>query len=203
MKKRSIGMKIFLKITAPLFLCLVLANPAHAHTSLIDSTPKRDSIIEMMPEEIVLLFGEDLLTIDNSVNNYFEVFNSVNTKVSLSEMNLEGAKLSAKVLGAQNKAGKYTIMYRVVAGDGHVVKGKVNFTIGEKSSNNNIPVATPSEPPLTPTQSSNPELLVDENLDSHAHTNFFVHHFEHILMTLAALAIIITWYLVRRRNSDS
>jgi methionine-rich copper-binding protein CopC len=199
MEKRSIGMKIFLKITAPLFLCLVLANPAHAHTSLIDSTPKRDSIIEMMPEEIVLLFGEDLLTIDNSVNNYFEVFNPVNTKVSLSEMNLEGAKLSAKVLSDQNKTGRYTIMYRVVAGDGHVVKGKLNFTIGENISNSNSAVATPIEPPLTPTQSSNSELLVDENLDSHAHANFFVHHFEHILMTVAALALIITWYLVRRK----
>ena len=66
-------MKKFLKITAPLFLCLILANPVSAHTSLLESTPKRDSIIATMPKEIILVFGENLLTIDDSTNNYFEV----------------------------------------------------------------------------------------------------------------------------------
>ena len=196
-------MKMFLKITAPLFLCLILANPAIAHTSLLESTPKRDSIIATMPKEIILVFGEDLLTINDSTNNYFEVFDSANAKVSLSEINLDGAKLSARVLNDRIRAGKYSISYRVVAGDGHVVKGIVKFTVGIDISNSAPPLDNLSEPTPTATQSSDAEILVNDKFDNHNHTNFFNHHFEHILMVVVSLTIIIAWYFVRRKYSDS
>lgn len=203
MKKRSIGMKMFLKITAPLFLCLILANPAIAHTSLLESTPKRDSIIATMPKEIILVFGEDLLTINDSTNNYFEVFDSANAKVSLSEINLDGAKLSARVLNDRIRAGKYSISYRVVAGDGHVVKGIVKFTIGQELVNSAPPIVKLIESTPTAPESSKAELLVNENFDNHNHSNFFSHHLEHILMVVVPLIIILAWYFVRRKYSDS
>ena len=196
-------MNRFFKITAPLFLCLVLASPASAHTSLLESTPMRDAIISKMPEEIVLVFGEDLLTIDDSTNNYFEVFDSTNSKISLSEITLDGAKLSARVLNDQIKSGKYSISYRVVAGDGHVVKGSVRFTISNNKSNTTPPPVNLSEPTQSASQSGNTEVLVNENLDNHNHTNFISHHFEHILMIFVSLLVIIIWYFVRRKYSDS
>ena len=106
-------MNIFFKIFAPLFLCLVLASPVSAHTSLLESNPQRDSTIEKMPKEIVLVFGEDLLTINDSMNNYFVVFDSTNAKMSLSEITLDGAKLSARVLNDQIKSGKYSMIYNL------------------------------------------------------------------------------------------
>ena len=196
-------MKKFLKITAPLFLCLILANPVSAHTSLLESTPKRDSIIATMPKEIILVFGENLLTIDDSTNNYFEVFDSTNAKVSLSEVTLDGAKLSARVLNDRTKTGKYSISYRVVAGDGHVVKGIVKFTVGIDISNSAPPLDNLSEPTPTATQSSDAEIILNDKFDNHNHTNFFNHHFEHILMVVVSLTIIIAWYFVRRKYSDS
>lgn len=196
-------MKMFLKITAPLFLCLILANPAIAHTSLLESTPKRDSIIATMPKEIVLVFGEDLLTINDSMNNYFEVFDSTNAKMSLSEITLDGAKLSARVLNDQIKSGKYSISYRVVAGDGHVVKGNVKFTIGQELFNSAPPIVKLIESTPTAPESSKAELLVNENFDNHNHSNFFSHHLEHILMVVVPLIIILAWYFVRRKYSDS
>ena len=196
-------MKKFLKITAPLFLCLILANPASAHTSLLESTPKRDSIIATMPKEIILVFGENLLTIDDSTNNYFEVFDSTNTKMSLSEIILDGAKLSARVLNDRAKAGKYSISYRVVAGDGHVVKGIVKFTVGIDISNSAPPLDNLSEPTPTATQSSDAEIILNDKFDNHNHTNLFNHHFEHILMVVVPLIMIIAWYFIRRKYSDS
>jgi methionine-rich copper-binding protein CopC len=196
-------MNRFFKITAPLFLCLVLASPANAHTSLLESTPMRDAIISKMPEEIVLVFGEDLLTIDDSTNNYFEVFDSTNSKISLSEITLDGAKLSARVLNDQIKSGKYSISYRVVAGDGHVVKGSVRFTISKNKSKTTPPPVDLSKPTQSASQSGNTEVLVNENLDNHNHTNFISHHFEHILMIFVSLLVIIIWYFVRRKYSDS
>jgi methionine-rich copper-binding protein CopC len=203
MEKRSIGMNIFFKITAPLFLCLVFASPASAHTSLLESTPERDSIISTMPKEIILVFGEDLLTINDSTNNYFEVFDSANIKMSLSDVNLDGAKLSARVLNDQIKAGKYSISYRVVAGDGHVVKGVVKFTIGQEIPKNATPSNNLIEQTPTATKSSEAELLVNEKIDKHEHKNFFNHHLEHILMIVVPLIIIIAWYFFRRKYSDS
>ena len=196
-------MKKFLKITAPLFLCLILANPASAHTSLLESTPKRDSIIATMPKEIILVFGENLLTIDDSTNNYFEVFDSTNAKVSLSEVTLDGAKLSARVLNDRTKAGKYSISYRVVAGDGHVVKGNVKFTIGQKILNSAPPSVNLIESTPTAPVSKKAELLVNENFDNHNHGNFVTHHLEHILMVVIPLIIIMAWYFVRRKYTDS
>ena len=196
-------MKKFFKITAPLFLCLILANPASAHTSLLESTPKRDSIIATMPKEIILVFGEDLLTINDSTNNYFEVFDSANAKVSLSEINLDGAKLSARVLNDRIRAGKHSISYRVVAGDGHVVKGIVKFTIGQELFNSAPPRVKLIESTPTAPESSKAELLVNENFDNHNHSNFFSHHLEHILMVVVPLIIILAWYFVRRKYSDS
>ena len=196
-------MNIFFKIFAPLFLCLVLASPVSAHTSLLESNPQRDSTIEKMPKEIVLVFGEDLLTINDSMNNYFEVFDSTNAKMSLSEITLDGAKLSARVLNDQIKSGKYSISYRVVAGDGHVVKGIVKFTVGIDISNSAPPLDNLSEPTPTATQSSDAEIILNDKFDNHNHTNFFNHHFEHILMVVVSLTIIIAWYFVRRKYSDS
>ena len=196
-------MNIFFKIFAPLFLCLVLASPVSAHTSLLESNPQRDSTIEKMPKEIVLVFGEDLLTINDSMNNYFEVFDSTNAKMSLSEITLDGAKLSARVLNDQIKSGKYSISYRVVAGDGHVVKGIVKFTVGIDISNSAPPLVNLSEPTPTATQSSDAEIIFNDKFDNHNHTNFFNHHFEHILMVVVSLTIIIAWYFVRRKYSDS
>ena len=196
-------MKMFLKITAPLFLCLVLASPVSAHTSLLESNPQRDSTIEKMPKEIILVFGEDLLTINDSKNNYFEVFDSTNAKMSLSEITLDGAKLSARVLNDQIKSGKYSISYRVVAGDGHVVKGIVKFTVGIDISNSAPPLDNLSEPTPTATQSSDAEIILNDKFDNHNHTNFFNHHFEHILMVVVPLIMIIAWYFIRRKYSDS
>ena len=196
-------MNIFFKIFAPLFLCLVLASPVSAHTSLLESNPQRDSTIEKMPKEIVLVFGEDLLTINDSMNNYFEVFDSTNAKMSLSEITLDGAKLSARVLNDQIKSGKYSISYRVVAGDGHVVKGIVKFTVGIDISNSAPPLVNLSESTPTATQSSDAEILVNDKFDNHNHTNFFNHHFEHILMVVVPLIMIIAWYFIRRKYSDS
>ncbi len=195
-------MNIFFKITAPLFLCLVLASPATAHTSLLESTPKRDSIIAVMPKEIILVFGEDLLTINDSTNNYFEVFDSANDKLSLSNVNVDGAKLSARVLNNQIKAGKYSILYRVVAGDGHVVKGILKFSIGQEIAKSATPSVNLIEPTPTATKSSGAELLVNEKIDKHKHNNFFSHHLEHILMIVVPLIIIIAWYFFRRKYSD-
>ena len=203
MKKRSIDMNIFFKIFAPLFLCLVLASPVSAHTSLLESNPQRDSTIEKMPKEIVLVFGEDLLTINDSMNNYFEVFDSTNAKMSLSEITLDGAKLSARVLNDQIKSGKYSISYRVVAGDGHVVKGIVKFTVGIDISNSAPPLDNLSEPTPTATQSSDAEIILNDKFDNHNHTNFFNHHFEHILMVVVPLIMIIAWFFIRRKYSDS
>jgi hypothetical protein len=156
-----------------------------------------------MPKEIILVFGEDLLTINDSTNNYFEVFDSANIKMSLSDVNLDGAKLSARVLNDQIKAGKYSISYRVVAGDGHVVKGVVKFTIGQEIPKNATPSNNLSEQTPTATKSSEAELLVNEKIDKHEHKNFFNHHLEHILMIVVPLIIIIAWYFFRRKYSDS
>ena len=123
--------------------------------------------------------------------------------MSLSEITLDGAKLSARVLNDQIKSGKYSISYRVVAGDGHVVKGIVKFTVGIDISNSAPPLDNLSVPTPTATQSSDAEIILNDKFDNHNHANFFNHHFEHILMVVVPLIMIIAWYFIRRKYSDS
>jgi methionine-rich copper-binding protein CopC len=73
-------------------------------------------------------FGEDILVIKGKNPNSILVSDSRGKKVSFGSTTISGAKISS-ALEAPLSPGKYTVKYRVVSADGHVVAGSYTFTV--------------------------------------------------------------------------
>jgi hypothetical protein len=91
--------------------------------------------------------------------------------------------------------GKYSVTYRVVSEDGHVVSATYQFTL---QSNSKSPVAATEPAPATssleepmPISSEVVEEVKKEN--SHAEHSFWGEHAGHFYILLASIFLIFTW----------
>ena len=105
---------------------LLVAATAHAHAHLTDSDP-RDGSSTKAPERIVLAFSEAARL----------------TAATLQRQGEEARKLAPlpttmaprlTVSLPRLNPGKYTLTWRVVAGDGHLTSGALHFTVVEPAN---------------------------------------------------------------------
>ena len=123
------------------------ASPASAHTDLVNSIPRSESVINSLPPEINITFAEDLIDIGNS--NSIAVLDSSGEDMSQGQITVAGPTLT-KALIASDKIGIYKVEYRAVAADGHVIKGEFSFTVdasGTTTSEIKSEPVTTSPPP--------------------------------------------------------
>jgi methionine-rich copper-binding protein CopC len=106
----------------------ISSNPASAHTELIKSSPRADKIISAMPTSVKLTFGEALLVISGSSkqSNSITVKSPGNKTVSTGKVQVTKNVASVNLLKL-NESGKYQVIFRVVAKDGHVLKDSFKF----------------------------------------------------------------------------
>ena len=108
-----------------LFVCMAsFPNLAHSHAVLIDSIPPHKATLDEAPKTAILKFNAAL--------------EHVITKVFLIDQNKEETTLE-KVEESQAdrivvevpplSPGVYTILYKVLARDGHVTEGSIRFTL--------------------------------------------------------------------------
>ncbi len=102
------------------------ASPASAHTVVVSSTPQKDSVISSLPATITITFAEDLVAIGNS--NSVSVLDPSGEEVSVGDISVSGATLSRQV-SPSDKTGIFSVAYRAVAADGHVINGDFAFTV--------------------------------------------------------------------------
>ncbi len=103
-----------------------IASPAAAHESLVSSSPTEGQQYASAPQEIELVFTDEVLpvgaaivVIDESGKNWVE-----------GEVVLNGATVTATLASGMPEAG-YQVRWRVVSGDGHPISSKIPFTIGD------------------------------------------------------------------------
>jgi methionine-rich copper-binding protein CopC len=108
-------------------LCLVLSPTlGYAHTTLISSDPKPDSIVQSWPDHLTLTFGEPLQTLTGAEINKVSVTNASAESLDRSTT-VKGAVLTVSV--APNSAeGPVLVNYRIAAADGHVLDGEYSFS---------------------------------------------------------------------------
>ncbi len=110
-----------------LALGILVAGPAplaFAHTELVLSTPDDGAVLDAVPDEVELLFSEDLLA-DSVV---VSVEDSAGLVVRVLELEVDGADVV--VTWPPGLSGPdYTVNYRVVSQDGHPVSGSLSFTV--------------------------------------------------------------------------
>jgi hypothetical protein len=94
--------------------------------------------------EVTLTFNEELLKVGQENPNKVEVFDESGALVSGVSL-LSGASIAAPV--GINGNGAYTVKYRVVSKDGHVVEDEYQFNVESP-----IAIATPISAPVEPAE---------------------------------------------------
>lgn len=110
-----------------LILTILLAPMAvHAHAILVKSQPAKDETVKEAPKQIDLWFNDPV----RSEYKALAVIDSEGKRVDNHDVEqslTDGSNIHATV---QNLApGTYTVRYRVVSEDTHIVTGKFQFTV--------------------------------------------------------------------------
>jgi methionine-rich copper-binding protein CopC len=133
--------------------CLsILAVPSSsAHVTVISSFPVQFANVNPIPTEVWIEFSGELQTLDGEAVNSLEVVDSTGIAVNYEDPIISGGRISTKISG-QSAPGVFTVKYRVVGDDGHVIEGDYTFNASPDYS------ATQSPMPISaaPEQSSIP-----------------------------------------------
>ena len=165
---------------------------ASAHTSLITQQPVGNSVIQELPPEISLTFDESLIVIGNA--NRITVLDPMGNEISIGETKVLNNVVSRSVTSS-DMPGKYSVTYRVVSEDGHVVSATYQFTL---QSNSKSPVAATEPAPATsslevPMPISSEVVAEVKKENSHAEHSFWGEHAGHFYILLASIFLIFTW----------
>jgi methionine-rich copper-binding protein CopC len=97
-----------------------------AHVEIVSSFPEQFANVNPIPTAVWIQFSGELQTLDGEALNSLEVIDSTGIAVNFGDPVIEGAKIMTKVSG-QSAPGVFTVKYRVVGDDGHVIEGDYTF----------------------------------------------------------------------------
>lgn len=107
-------------------LIIFLPSPVFPHAFLVKSTPAQRAVLLRAPAKIQLWFNEPL----EAKYSTLSVADEAGKSVALTALEVGGAE-PKRISAAVNTlpAGRYTVKYRVLSVDGHVVQDQFTFTI--------------------------------------------------------------------------
>ena len=108
------------------FITLFMMPSSSAHVEIVSSFPERFATINPIPTQVWIQFSGELQTLDGEAVNSLEVIDSTGIAVNFEDPVIEGAKIMTKISG-QSAPGAFTVKYRVVGDDGHVIEGDYTF----------------------------------------------------------------------------
>ncbi len=105
----------------------VFTSPlASAHVEIVSSYPEQYANLNPIPISVWIEFNDNLQNLEGEIVNTIEVTDSTGLVVSYEDAIVEAGKITTKVSG-QSAAGVFTVKYRVVGQDGHVIEGEYTF----------------------------------------------------------------------------
>lgn len=99
-------------------------GPAAAHSTEVATDPAKGATLAVLPQRVTITLNEKPMDVGHGL----VVTGPDGVKVSADEPVLTGHGISVPVV-SQGPAGEYTVGYRVVSADGHVVSGSYTFTV--------------------------------------------------------------------------
>lgn len=108
-------------------LVSVMAS-AQAHTHLKSATPAEGSTVQASPESIVLTFSEAARLTALTIQKDGDA-----EEKKISPLPADAAA-SVTVPAPKLAPGKYTVNWRVVSGDNHIMSGKLHFTVAAQTA---------------------------------------------------------------------
>ncbi|MDS1269901.1 copper resistance protein CopC [Lipingzhangella sp. LS1_29] len=111
-------------------LATIAAPGASAHNVLIDSSPEDGATVDTMPDEVELVFNEEVLEGGNAIT---VVGPDGNTDYAEGEnVRLDGTSAAVDIAPLE-EAGAYTVDYRIVSADGHPIEESISFTLAAEA----------------------------------------------------------------------
>jgi methionine-rich copper-binding protein CopC len=128
------------------FLSILAIPSSSAHVEIVSSFPERFANVNPIPREVWIQFSGELQTLDGEAVNSLEVIDSTGLSVNFEDPIIDGAKIMTKVSG-QSAAGVFTVKYRVVGDDGHVIEGDYTFNASPDyaAEQSPMPISSTSE----------------------------------------------------------
>jgi copper transport protein len=117
---------------APLALVvtLALAPAAWAHSTLLETEPPRDRVVEHSPKEVVLHFDEPVETALGSIT----VFDGDGERVDAGEIMRPAPESVAVAIDGELERGTYTVAWRVISADSDPINGAWVFLVKERGA---------------------------------------------------------------------
>jgi copper transport protein len=110
-----------------LVLTLALAPAAWAHSTLIETEPPRDRVVEHSPKQVVLHFDEPVETALGSI----VVYDGEGDQVDAGEIMRPRPESVAVAIDGQLERGTYTVAWRVISADSDPINGAWVFHVQE------------------------------------------------------------------------
>ena len=133
-------------------LSILTIPTSSAHVEIVASYPEQFTNVNPIPREVWIQFSGELQTLDGEAVNSIEVIDSTGLAVNYGDPVIEGAKISTKISG-QSAPGVFSVNYRVVGDDGHVIEGDYTFNASPDYAEEQspIPIDTSSDQSSIPT----------------------------------------------------
>lgn len=106
-----------------------LAGTASAHASLVSSAPGNDEVVEQAPREVVLTFDDGVNVDDGGVR----VLDPAGEDVAEGSPSTTADGTEVRQPVASGPEGTYTVSYRALSDDGHVIAGSYVFHVGRRT----------------------------------------------------------------------
>jgi|688.fasta_scaffold35201_4 hypothetical protein len=101
---------------------------AIAHAEVVKSFPMANSTLTKAPKYVQLEFGESITNLKSKNANSIVILDSKASKIATSKIVIKKAIARVEFVGTL-KPGKYTVKYRIVSADGHVLNAQFKFTL--------------------------------------------------------------------------
>jgi methionine-rich copper-binding protein CopC len=109
----------------------------------VSSFPDQFANVNPIPTEVWIEFSGDLQTLDGEAVNSLEVVDSTGIAVNFEDPIISGGRITTKVSG-QSAPGVFTVKYRVVGDDGHVIEGDYTFNASPDYATEQSPMSISS-----------------------------------------------------------
>jgi len=135
-------------VLSGLSLALVITAPAFAHADLVTSSPKDKAVLETPPTKVTLTFSEGL----DPGRSSFKLIGSDGT-VGTGKVTEASAEVMA-LDGLTLAPGAYEVRWTAGSPDGHIIRGKLTFTVTEPTPAPATPAPTPEPTAAVTTEPS-------------------------------------------------
>lgn len=146
------ALKLWLTTVLAVAIVTAPAMPASAHSELLDSTPKAGDTLSEPPQQVELVFGENVQEQGGAI----VVQATDGSRVDQASTFATDANVATVQLKKNAPAGKYTVTFRIVSADGHIVSDAFSYRVTSGTSPSPTDSSTPTTSSAAASSDSSP-----------------------------------------------